>query len=98
MLLLAPGLDWDWFFDTAQAYWNTFRPMVTDRAELIALIPASESLAVTVLAPPEMEASLRASIEQAYPNVLFDLILATDKATVADTLNNRVRAGEPFGG
>jgi hypothetical protein len=97
MLLLAPGLDWTWFLDTAQAYWNTFRPMVTDRSELIVRIPNTQSLVVTVLATPDMEASMRASIEQAYPNVLFDLIPATDKAAVADTLNNRVRAGEPFG-
>ena len=98
LLLLAPGLDMSWCLDTAQAYWNTFRPMVSDRSELIALIPATQSLAVTVIAPPDMEATLRASIEQAYPNVLFDLITATDKSAVADVLNNRVRVGERFGG
>jgi len=97
LLLLAPGLDMSWCLDTAQAYWNTFRPMISDRSELIALIPATQSLAVTVIAPPDMEATLRASIERAYPNVLFDLVLATDKAAVSEVLNNRVRAGTRFG-
>lgn len=97
MLLLAPGLDMSWFLDTAQAYWNTFRPMVTDRLELVGLVPGTQSLAVTVLAAPDMEAAMRAAIELAYPNVLFDLIMTTDKAALAETLNNRVRLGNRFG-
>ena len=97
MIILAPGLDVTWFLDTSRSYWNTFRPMMTQRSEIIAFVPSTQSLAVTVIAPPEMDAPMRATIEEAYPNVLFDLIVATDKATVQQTLNNRVQTGERFG-
>jgi hypothetical protein len=97
MLLLAPGLDVTWFLDTARSYWNTFRPMMTQRRELIDFIPPTQSLAVTVIAPQDMEDMMRVSIEEAYPNVLFDLIVADDKTAVQQILNNRVQANARFG-
>ena len=97
-IVLAPGLDTRWFFDTARAYWNQFRPMVTTAWNFIEHIPPSRSLAVTVIAPPDMADALRQSIQQKYPNVLFDLILAVNSpGQVADVLNARVRSNRRFG-
>jgi hypothetical protein len=44
-----------------------------------------------------MEDMMRVSIEEAYPNVLFDLIVADDKTAVQQILNNRVQANARFG-
>jgi hypothetical protein len=98
MVILAPGLDPSWFFDTAQAYWNVFRPIVTTTWNLIEFIPRTQSLAVTVIAPPDMADSMRLSIEEKYGNVLFDLIVVGDDiASVADIFNARVWANRRFG-
>ncbi|KXK22656.1 MAG: hypothetical protein UZ15_CFX003000950 [Chloroflexi bacterium OLB15] len=97
MVLLAPGLDSGWFFDTARAYWNRFRPMVTTQFGLIDLIPSTSSLAVTVIAPSDMVATMRAAIEGRYPNVWFDLIIADDPTRVRQVFDDRVTANLRFG-
>lgn len=97
MVIFAPGLDSRWFFETAQPYWNLFRPIVTDTVELINFIPSTQSLAATVLCPPELVETMTRVIREHYPNVWFDLIVADDLATVAETLNMRVRVNRRFG-
>ncbi len=97
MILLAPGLDPLWFFETAQSYWNTFRPMVTTRAELIDVIPYESSLAVTVISPPDLVETMTAAIREKYPNVWFDLIVAARLEDVESLLNSRVLANRRFG-
>ncbi len=98
MVILAPGLEPQWFFETAQAYWNTFRPIVTSNWTLVEFVPHTKSLAVTVIAPPDMADSMRASIQAKYANVLFDLIVAdTDLDSVAEVFNSRVWANRRFG-
>jgi hypothetical protein len=97
MLLLGPGLDSSWFFDTSRAYWNTFRPMVTTSVDLIDLIPSTQSLAVTVIATPDLVETLRQAITGRYPNVWFDVIEADNLEEVATTLNNRVQVNRRFG-
>lgn len=97
-VVLAPGLDTGWFFETAQAYWNTFRPVVTTLWNFIDFIPYSQSIAVTVIAPPEMVSTMTAAIQQQYPNVLFDLIIANgNRSSVADVLNARVWSNRRLG-
>jgi hypothetical protein len=97
MILLGPGLETQWFFDTAQAYWNRFRPMVTTREELIQFIPTTRSLAVTIIATPETLDLMRLQIQERYVNVLYDEIPAVELDTVAETLNLRVRLDQRFG-
>lgn len=97
MIVLAPGLDSSWFFDTARAYWNTFRPMVTTNVELIDLIPSTQSLAVTVISSPDLVETLRQAISGRYPNVWFDVIETDSLEEVANTLNNRVQVNRRFG-
>jgi hypothetical protein len=98
MVILAPGLEPQWFFDNARAYWNTFRPMVTGAWNLIDNIPYEKSLAATVIAPPDMVDSMTLSIREKYPNVLFDLIIANgDLSNVAEIFNSRVWSNNRFG-
>ncbi len=97
-VVLAPGLEPDWFFDTARAYWNQFRPIVTTAWSFVDYIPSDRSLGLTIIAPPDMADSLRQAITQQYPNVLLDVIIAQgDLQTVASTLNARVWSNRRFG-
>ncbi|MBN8620782.1 MAG: hypothetical protein J0L63_17850 [Anaerolineae bacterium] len=98
VVILAPGLEPEWFFESGRAYWNTFRPIVTSVWDYIKYIPYDRSLAATVIAPPDMAESLREVIQKQYPNVLFDLILTDgDPTSIADILNARVWANRRFG-
>ena len=97
MILLGPGLDTQWFFDTAQAYWNLFRPIVTTHSELIQFIPDSRSLAVTVITTPDTVDLMQAQIKERYVNVWFDLIVADTIDNVANTFNQRARVNRRFG-
>lgn len=97
MVLLAPGLTPDWFFETAQPYWNTFRPIVTNRIDFIRFIPYTQSLAITVIATPDMVDTMSQMIQDQYPNVWFDLIVADNLNTVAEVFNNRVLVNQRFG-
>ncbi|MEP7293411.1 MAG: hypothetical protein ABI835_16625 [Chloroflexota bacterium] len=97
MILLGPGLETRWFFDTAQAYWNRFRPMVTTHEELIQFIPTDRSLAVTVIATPDTLDLMRSQIAERYVHVWYDEIPAESVEQIAETLNLRVRLDLRFG-
>ncbi|MEZ4669479.1 MAG: hypothetical protein R3E39_16350 [Anaerolineae bacterium] len=98
MVVLAPGLDTEWFFESARAYWNTFRPAVATIWNFIDYIPYDRSLAVTVITPPDMVESMTTIIQKQYPNVLFDVIQTGDNAqSVTDILNERVWANRRLG-
>jgi hypothetical protein len=98
MLVLSPGVDATWFFDTAFNYWSTFRPIVTTLTDFVNYIPYAYSLATTVIATPDTAELMRQVISQPYPNILFDLIVAEGSLdSVAQVLNDRVSRGTPFG-
>lgn len=97
MVILAPGLESNWFFETASAYWAAFRPIVTTHTELIAYIPNTQSLAVTLIAPSDAVDTLRLVIADRYPNILFDLVLADDLNRVRFVFNDRVMINRRFG-
>lgn len=99
VVILAPGLEPRWFFETAQAYWNTFRPVVTTVWDFIRYVPYDRSLAATVIAPPDLADSMIEIIQQQYENVLFDLILTNGDslAGVTDELNSRVWGNRRLG-
>lgn len=97
MVLLSPGLESSWFFDTAQPYYNAFRPIVTTVAELINYIPGSRSLGVTVISTPDLVDFMRFSIEESYPHVYVDMIIADDVERLRTLFNDRVRNMRRFG-
>jgi hypothetical protein len=97
-VVLAPGLETSWFFDSAQAYWNRFRPTLTSSWAFFDFIPPDRSLAATVIAPPDMADTMRQSIQERYPAALFDLLITSgDLNTVSNVLNARVWADRRFG-
>jgi hypothetical protein len=97
IIILAPGLNTDWFFETAAAYWNQFRPIVTVDLSLIDYITSDKSLAVTVIAPPDSRVAMTQRIQQQYPNVWFDLILAEDAQSIAEVFTRRAQRNQRFG-
>ncbi|MFO7323471.1 MAG: hypothetical protein DIU68_017205 [Chloroflexota bacterium] len=97
MVVLSPGLDPAWFFETAQSYWTMFRPMVTTDLRLIDLVPYESSLATTVIAAPDQVHQMTQAIQERYPNVWFDLIIASDLDDVRALLNERVLMNRRFG-
>ena len=96
MLYIAPGVNTDWFFDTARPYWQRFRPIVTTDLRLIDFFMSDKSLAMTVIAPPESIDQVTTAIKDRYPQVWFDLILATDRQGIGDILNERVQRNQRF--
>lgn len=97
-LILAPGLNTDWFFQTARAYYNTFRPIISPTWNFIDYIHSDKSLGVTVIATPDLAQAMTDAIQKQFPNVLFDLIIAEgDYTNVTEVLNARVWANRRFG-
>lgn len=99
MIILAPGLDPAWFFETAREYWQQFRPTVTTLTDFINFFPYSKSLATTVIARQDTAQLAIQAIRDQYPLILFDLIIAEgdDLSTVADIFRARVRLNSRFG-
>jgi hypothetical protein len=98
IVILGPGLDPRWFFETAQAYWNRFRPAVTTGWQFIGFMPYERSLAATIISPPDMVDTIRQTIQEQYPNVRIDVIIAAgDLSSVADVLNGRVWSDRRLG-
>jgi len=98
MVILAPGLEPGWFFETAQAYWNTFRPIVTTIPDFIEYMPYNKSMAATIIATPDTVDAMTAAIKDPYPNIWFDLVIAEgDYTNVANILNGRVWSNRRFG-
>ena len=97
MIVLAPGVETDWFLSAAVAYWNTFRPIVTTYWDFINFIPYDRSLAVTLITPQDMAGNMITVIKGQYPNILLDLIVVSDVNVLTDMLNKRVWANQRFG-
>ena len=104
MVILAPGLEPKWFFETARPYWNTFRPIVTTIWDFINYIPHDRSLAVTVIAPFDMAtmalARVAATLTKAGHLISVagggDTVSALNLAEVADDFTYVSTAGGAF--
>ncbi len=97
VLILAPGLSAAWFMQAAQEYWMRFQPLVTDDPQFLKYLPAGASVAVTLLAQPEMVERAQREIAACRSDVEMDIVVADDLPTMEATLNARARAGRPFG-
>jgi hypothetical protein len=96
-VILSPGFNTNWFFSEAKDYWERFRPALASTTDFIAYMPPAKSLATTVLATPDLVDYMSHHIKERWPNVYFDLIVATDASTIADVLRQRAESGRRFG-
>lgn len=98
MVILAPGLEPRWFFETAKPYWNTFRPIVTSVTDFMDFFPYSKSLAMTIITPIDQVEAVRSTVTERFPHALLDIIIAEgDLRNVGDLLNARVWTNKRFG-
>jgi len=96
-LVLAPGLQADWFFQAARNYWQTFRPTVLTDWRMIRNVPASKSMAVTVLARSDTIAYLNKRIRDTWPNLYYDAIVYDNLSQMQAELDRRADVLKRFG-
>ena len=96
-VMLATGFNADWFFNAGQSYYDKFRPTVITNANYIGKLPYQRSLALTILATPDMGDYTQNQITQSWGNVQIDLITVTTEARLATILNQRVKTDKRFG-
>ena len=96
-LILAPGLAGAWFLQAARQYWLRFKPIVTDDWQLIDYMPEGASVAVTVLANPDIVNVLRTQTGGLREDIRLDVVVARDLPMMEVFLNRRAEAGQPFG-
>jgi GH43 family beta-xylosidase len=97
LLMLAPGLQADWFFEAAGAYWRTFRPVLTTEIDLLQYIPAGQRVAVTVLARSDTIAYMDEQIRDVWPGIMYDPVVSDSLEEMTQLLNWRVDANLPYG-
>jgi hypothetical protein len=95
-MILAPGLQSAWFFQAARRYWQRFQPILTDNWDLLGYIPASKSVAVTVLARPDTADYVRKQVKAKRDNIRYDPVIADDLPSMEEVLNRRAEAGPRF--
>lgn len=96
-LILAPGLQADWFFQAARRYWQVFRPVVLPDWDLIAQVPPTRSLAVTVLARQDTIDYINEHIRDAWPNVRYDPVVFDTLGDMQAELDRRANEQKRFG-
>jgi hypothetical protein len=96
-LILAPGLQADWFFQAARRYWQTFRPTVLTEWETIRFLPNTKSLAVTVLARSDTIEYMTERIQMQWPNVMFDAVVFDNLTEMQAELDRRATYQQRFG-
>ena len=100
MVILDDTLSMDWFFETASAYWDRFRPIVTMNTDFLDMMPYSKSLAVTLVVSATRRFEAENFIRENYPNAYLDPIIVQDGTTygqLARIFQQRVETGRRFG-
>lgn len=96
-MVLAPGLQAAWFFTAARRYWQRFRPIVLEDMDLIGVIPADRSIAITTLARTDTAPFLRERVQQDFPHALHDELVRDSLDEMRALLDSRAEAGLRFG-
>ena len=96
-LILGPGLSAVWFTQAAREYWLRFRPVVSSRWEILSNVPASSSVAVTLLARSDAASLISQQIAAIRPDIRLDVIAADDLPTVEALMDDRAATQQPFG-
>lgn len=96
-VILAPGLQADWFFLAARRYWQTFRPTILPDWDLIRTLPYSKTLAVTVLARSDTIHYMNRRVRDRWPNVFYDPIVFDRMEDMQAELDRRATYQRRFG-
>jgi hypothetical protein len=96
-LILAPGLQADWFFQAARRYWQTFRPAVLTDWRMIGHLPFSKTLGVTVLARSDTADYMSRAIHETWPNVRYDPLVYDSLAEMQAELDRRATYQQRYG-
>ncbi|MDX2162035.1 MAG: hypothetical protein SF162_11970 [bacterium] len=96
-LLIAPNLGAEWLFDGARQYWDRFRPTVISDLRLVALIPSTRSVGVTVLARRDTIGDLGVALAQDAPYAYFDPLVFDTLDQARAALNERAASNQPYG-
>lgn len=96
-LIMAPGTDPTVIMEAGRDYWELYRPAILTALDLIAQVPPTLSLAVTLVAPPAQADALKARIKALGPNIYIDLIPAETAAQLQAVFADRIRNDAPYG-
>lgn len=96
-LVLAPGLQADWFFRAGRRYWQNFRPTVLTDWSLISRIPNNRTLAITVLARNDTIDFVNEEIRDRWPNIKYDPIVFDSLDDMQRELDDRANFQRRFG-
>jgi hypothetical protein len=96
-VILAPGIDSEWFFEVATFYWERFQPTLMTVNDFINFLPKTVSLAATVITTPEQVDFMNRQIARRWTNVYMDMIVGSQPREIEELLNSRVAAGRRFG-
>lgn len=95
--MIAPNLGAEWLFDAARQYYETFRPIAVSDLELVRLIPAQFSIALTLVARKDTATQWGVWLAQLSPNALFDPVVYDFFDDTRAVLNTRAQSNQPFG-
>ncbi len=96
-IVMAPGLQSNWFFVAARRYWQRFRPSVVDDINLIGFIPPERTIAITTLARYDTADFLRTQIQQHFPDARHDELIYDTIEEAQAALDARAASGQRFG-
>jgi hypothetical protein len=96
-VVIAGGVDADWFFEAGDRYWDRFRPTVATGWDALAYFPRDRQVAVTLIAPAEKLDAIEAQIRQAHAGIEIDPIAVESEEDLRAELNWRVATGKRLG-
>jgi hypothetical protein len=96
-VIIAGGIDPDWFFEAGDRYWGRFRPTVTTGWDALAHFPRDRQVAVTLIAPAEKLDEIEAQIRATHAGVEIDPIVCESEEDLRTELNWRVETGKRLG-
>jgi hypothetical protein len=96
-VLIAPGLNVEWFFDTTRAYLDRFRPTVIPDFTFLQLVPIDYSIVVTTIARRDTAPTLGVQLAQLRPGALYDPVVRDTIEETRQVLDERAALNQPFG-
>jgi hypothetical protein len=96
-IYLDKSLSPDWIFIAARRYWEKFRPILIADLDVVALVPAGRTIAITSLSRRDMAPIVDNLIRQRFPRVRYDPLVYDVLEDLQLTLDGRVDYNQRFG-